>query len=269
MKNLKSLSIYTFLSLCALFITSCKKTTAIPDSTNLIDSIIGKRFYRLTDSVVYSFKLEKSGNWITYKGGDSTIQGSYTIDYKNSKLFHIYNGQQEEYEIIEPTSTRVKFKGGQNSNSQIAPINVLLVYDTKIDISSLNYIPLYAEIKIKYDYSIDISKKDLTYIYDKSKPFYLFNETNSNQIISVYSNCIGDSKNYDGKKNIVLPVKSPPQVSAKDVNDYKSYYDYHSSKFSYQLINNEKFLVCSADLKHFIYPDYCSTGDFVYYKIVN
>lgn len=103
-----------------------------------INSIIGKPWYRITDDTLYSFTLNEDGSWTTKRNCNEISEGTWSIDPESSKLFHTFNGIQEEYSIIEPTSNSVKFRGLTNGNADIAANDVLLVYNTSpdVDVSS-------------------------------------------------------------------------------------------------------------------------------------
>lgn len=101
-----------------------------------IDNLVGKQLYRETDKKLFSFILDQDGQWVTIKCGERVIEGSYEIDYSSQLLSHYFNGIEEVYEIIKPTSASVRFRGSSNSNDDIAPENVLLVYETSYTPSS-------------------------------------------------------------------------------------------------------------------------------------
>ncbi|MDB9725332.1 hypothetical protein OAA90_03010 [Salibacteraceae bacterium] len=112
------------------------------DSINLV-SIIGVNWKRETDSVLYSFTLNSDGTWTTDKDCNPRTEGTWEINYQTSTLYHYFNGIQEEYDVIEPSSTFVKFRGGNNSNSDIAANNSLLVYQSQ-------YTPSFIGVKNSY-----------------------------------------------------------------------------------------------------------------------
>lgn len=112
------------------------------DSLNLV-SIIDVKWHRETDSVLYSFTLNSDGTWTTDKDCNPRTEGTWEFNYETSTLYHYFNGIQEEYDVIEPSSTTVKFRGGSNSNSDIAPNNSLLVYQSQ-------YTPSFIGVKNSY-----------------------------------------------------------------------------------------------------------------------
>lgn len=112
------------------------------DSIKLV-SIIGVNWKRETDSVLYSFTLNSDGTWTTDKDCLPRTEGTWEINYQTSTLYHYFNGIQEEYDVIEPSSTVVKFRGGNNSNSDIAANNSLLVYQSQ-------YTPSFIGVKNSY-----------------------------------------------------------------------------------------------------------------------
>ena len=148
------------LGLCTIFLwTGCKKKGCTdPKSNNFdveaekddgscvlnnLDSIIDVKWNRETDSVLYSFTLNSDGTWTTDKDCNPRTEGTWEFNYQTSTLYHYFNGIQEEYDVIEPSSTVVKFRGGSNSNSDIAPNNSLLVYQSQ-------YTPSFIGVKNSY-----------------------------------------------------------------------------------------------------------------------
>jgi len=148
------------LGLCTIFLwTGCKKKGCTdPKSNNFdveaekddgscvvnnLDSIIDVKWNRETDSVLYSFTLNSDGTWTTDKDCLPRTEGTWEINYQTSTLYHYFNGIQEEYDVIEPSSTVVKFRGGNNSNSDIAANNSLLVYQSQ-------YTPSFIGVKNSY-----------------------------------------------------------------------------------------------------------------------
>ena len=119
---------------------SCVGNKSLTESLN---SIIGVNWKRETDYVLYSFILNSDGTWTTDKDCNPKTEGTWEINYETSTLYHYFNGIQEEYEIIDPSSTVVKFRGGSGSNSDIAPINSLLVYQSQ-------YTPSFIGVKNSY-----------------------------------------------------------------------------------------------------------------------
>ena len=149
-----------FLVICTTLLwTGCKKKGCTdPKSNNFdveaekddgscvvnnLDSIIDVKWNRETDSVLYSFTLNSYGTWTTDKDCNPRTEGTWEINYQTSTLYHYFNGIQEEYDVIEPSSTVVKFRGGNNSNSDIAANNSLLVYQSQ-------YTPSFRGVKNSY-----------------------------------------------------------------------------------------------------------------------
>jgi hypothetical protein len=148
------------LGMCTIFLwTGCKKkgcTNQYSDNYNpdsleddgscvftTLESIIDVPWHRETDSVLYSFTLNSDGTWTTDKDCNPRTEGTWEVNYETSTLYHYFNGIQEEYDVIEPSSTTVKFRGGSNSNSDIAPNNSLLVYQSQ-------YTPSFIGVKNSY-----------------------------------------------------------------------------------------------------------------------
>ena len=149
-----------FLVICTTLLwTGCKKKGCTdPKSNNFdveaekddgscvvnnLDSIIDVNWKRETDSVLYSFTLNSDGTWTTDKDCNPRTEGTWEFNYETSTLYHYFNGIQEEYDVIEPSSTVVKFRGGNNSNSDIAANNSLLVYQSQ-------YTPSFIGVKNSY-----------------------------------------------------------------------------------------------------------------------
>lgn len=247
---------------------ACKKEDPVKTSIN---SIVGKRWFRVTDKIIYSFELESSGKWITYYGCKSKVEGTWTIDVNSSKLFHIYNGVEEEYIIINPTANRVKFKGGENSNSQIAPTSVSLVYDSKINYSEYDYIPKYSNFKITYSHkeielssNLELYSNDMR--IDQISPIYLFGEENSNEVIEICCNENEISHQYDRIQLDNVQLENLPKLSYKYKfkDDYKdtvfsgNYYGYYYLYF--EKVNNNNYLVCNLNRDDKYYRPYPNTS---------
>jgi len=116
------------------------------DSLNLV-SIIDVKWHRETDGVLYSFTLNSDGTWTTDKNCVPRTEGTWELNYETSTLYHYFNGIQEEYDVIEPSSTVVKFRGGSNSNSDIAANNSLLVYKSQYTPSFIGVENSYINLK--------------------------------------------------------------------------------------------------------------------------
>lgn len=92
-------------------------------------------FLGITDSILYSFKLDPDGRWLTKKNCEIITEGSWEIDYETSTLSRYFNGVEETYSIIEPSPTKVKFRGISNGSSEISADNSLIVYENDYTIS--------------------------------------------------------------------------------------------------------------------------------------
>ena len=119
-----------------------------------LESIIDVPWYRVTDSVLYSFKLDPNGTWITRKNCQIVSEGSWEIDYDSSTLIRYFNGIEETYSIIEPSPTKVKFRGISNGNSDISADNSLIVYEDDYTISDYNSIS--KGVKFEEKWSVEI-----------------------------------------------------------------------------------------------------------------
>jgi hypothetical protein len=269
---------------------ACKKEDPVKTSIN---SIVGKRWFRVTDKIIYSFELESSGKWITYYGCKSKVEGTWTIDVNSSKLFHIYNGVEEEYIIINPTANRVKFKGGENSNSQIAPTSVSLVYDSKINYSEYDYIPKYSNFKITYSHkeielssNLELYSNDMR--IDQISPIYLFGEENSNEVIEICCNNDFYHEYYKIQYDQIPLEKLPKLPKLSYMYKYKDHYIdttffgnfYNDYNLSLIKINNNSYLVCYLERRDKYYrptfdPSYpmyeVNVGgtEKIYYKILD
>lgn len=120
----------------------------------ILESIIDVPWYRITDSVLYSFKLDPNGTWITRKNCEITSEGSWEIDYETSTLIRYFNGIEETYSIIEPSPTKVKFRGISNGNSDISADNLLIVYEDDYTIS--DYTSISKGVKFEEKWSVEI-----------------------------------------------------------------------------------------------------------------
>jgi len=119
-----------------------------------LESIIDVPWYRITDSVLYSFKLDPNGTWITRKNCQIVSEGSWEINYESSTLTRYFNGIEETYSIIEPSPTKVKFRGISNGNSDISADNSLIVYEDDYTISDYNSIT--KGVKFEEKWSVEI-----------------------------------------------------------------------------------------------------------------
>ena len=253
-----------------LVLTSCKKDENLApndgaSSNSLIKSIIGKRWYRETDKIVYSFELASNGDWVTYRGCQSIIEGTWEIDYQTSKLYHIFNGQQEEYGIIDPSSNTVKFKGGTNSSSDIAAQNVLLVYSSSYKNS--NYIAKNATYTVQFHHqSIDGSVTSLRYFdipsqnyitIDKNSNIYLFGETTIEPVQVCCSNVnVNNTPGPGGTGTTYTFETSYSGGISASLSSYPYNQSYSDSKISFATINNENFIIYGGAAS-------------IYYKILN
>lgn len=258
------------LLLTILLMTSCKKDEDLApndgsSNNSLIQSIIGKRWYRETDKIVYSFELASNGDWITYRGCQSIIEGTWQIDYQTSKLYHSFNGQQEEYGIIDPSSNTVKFKGGTNSSSDIAAQNVLLVYSSSHKTS--NYIAKNATYTVKFDHqSISSSLTKLDYFdipsqkyitIDKNSNIYLFGEKATEPVQVCCSNVsVNNSPGPNNGLNYTFNTSYSGGINAY-LSSYPNNESYSDSKIKFETINNVNFIV------------YGGGSAKIYYEILN